>query len=73
MLYFVPHLDNSASILDNTAHIDSNNFSCPRLGCKHGEDPGATTNVQHHLVLEEVLVVPDGVAVGEGSHLQQNA
>lgn len=34
----------------------------------HAEDGCAASDVQHHLVLEQVLVVVDGVAVGLGAH-----
>lgn len=32
-------------------------FLSPRFGCKHAEDASPTAHVQHHLVLEQVLVV----------------
>ena len=36
---------------------------------EHGEDAGARADVHHHLALEEVRVVVDGIAVGERPHL----
>ena len=41
-----------------------------RLGGEHGEDAGAAADVEDDLVLEEVLVVPHRVPVGQGSHLK---
>lgn len=38
------------------------------FGGEHGEDSGAAADVEHNLALEEVLVVPHGVAVGESPH-----
>lgn len=40
----------------------------PCFGCEHGQDPCATPNVEHDLVLEDVLIVVHGVPVGEGPH-----
>ena len=41
------------------------------LGREHGEDARPAADVQHDLVLEEVLVVPHRVPVGQRSHLGQ--
>lgn len=41
---------------------------CPCFGCKHGQDPSPTSDIQHYFVLEEVLVVVHGVPVGERPH-----
>ena len=41
------------------AHVHSDDLGSSSLGTEHGEDAGAAANVEDHLVLEEVLVVPD--------------
>lgn len=41
----------------------------PCFGSKHGEDPCATPDIQHHFVLEHVLIMVHGVPVREGPHL----
>lgn len=41
----------------------------PGLGSEHAEDAGSTSHVQHHFVLEQVLVVEHRIAIGEGAHL----
>ena len=66
-------LDDLLGRLHDPTHVHPDHLGSTCLGTEHGEDAGAAADVEDHLVLEEVLVVPDGVAVGEGSHLQQNA
>ena len=39
------------------------------LGREHGEDPRPAAHIQHHLVLEGMLVVVHGVPVGQGPDL----
>ena len=39
------------------------------LCCEHGEDSCAASDVEDDLVLEKVLVVVHGVAVGQSPHL----
>lgn len=41
----------------------------PCFGSKHGKDPGTASNIQHHFVLEHMLVVVHGVPVSERPHL----
>ena len=60
---------NSASLLDDAGHVDAVHVLGACLGGEHGEDAGAAAHVEHDLALEEVLVVPHRVAVGQGPHL----
>ena len=39
------------------------------MGCKHAEDGCTASDVQYDLVLEDVSVLVDGVAVGSSPHL----
>ena len=39
-----------------------------RLRGEHGQNAGATANIEHGLAAEQVLVVHDRVAVGLGAH-----
>ena len=50
-------------------HAHPKHLLGPCFGSKHGKDPGTTPNVQHHFVLEHMLVVIHGVPVGECPHL----
>ena len=55
------NLDNLPSVLDDAAHVHSDNFGGPRLRGEHGENPGAAAHVQDNLPFEQMLVVPHGV------------
>ena len=46
-----------------------NDLGSASLGSKHAEDASATTNIQHCLALEQVLVVVHGVTVCPRTHL----
>lgn len=50
-------------------HAHPKHLLGPRFRSKHGQDPGATPDVQHHLIFENVLVVVHGVPVSERPHL----
>lgn len=39
------------------------------FGSKHAEDACPTAHVQHYLVLEQMLVVEHGIAVGKSANL----
>ena len=43
-------------------HADDVSRACP--GSEHREDPGATTDIEHRLVLEEVWIVDDCGTIG---------
>lgn len=40
-----------------------------RSGCAHGQNAGSATNIEDDLVLEQVTVLVDGVAVATGAHV----
>ena len=48
-------------VVDDGAHVHTDHLGRARLGSEHGENPGATPNIQNNLVLEQVLVVPHRV------------
>ena len=62
-------LHDGLGLLDDPGHVDADDLSGSGLGSEHGEDAGAAANIEHDLVLEQVLVVPHRVAVGQGAHL----
>jgi len=39
-----------------------------RVGREHGQDARPAAHIQHHFVLEDVLVVVHGIPVGERPH-----
>ena len=67
-----PCMEPLSYLLDYAGHVDAVDMCGARLGGEHGEDSGAAANVEHDLVLEEVLVVPHRVAVRQGPNLQSN-
>lgn len=38
-------------------------------GCAHGQDAGTTADIEDDLVLEEVAVLVDGIAVAASAHI----
>jgi hypothetical protein len=62
-------LDDLPGLDDDGGHVDADNVLCAGLGGEHAEDGGAAADVEDDLVLEEVGVVVDGVAVALGADL----
>lgn len=73
-------VDNLLRLVENVGHVDTNDLLGTGLSSEHGEDTGTTadlpselsmsdTYIKNDLVLEEVLVLEDGVAVGQGADL----
>ena len=62
-------LDDLASLDDDGGHVDTDNVLCAGLGGEHAEDAGTAADVEDDLVLEEVGVVVDGIAVALGADL----
>jgi hypothetical protein len=62
-------LDDLPGFDDDGGHVDTDNVLCAGLGGEHAENGGAAANVEDDLVLEEVGVVVDGVAVALGADL----
>lgn len=52
------------SPVDNVRIVNSNDLFCTCFSAEHGEDPRATPDVQHNLVLEDTLIVIDEVTIG---------
>jgi hypothetical protein len=61
------HLDDLPSLDNDGGHVNSDNVLCAGLGGEHAEDGGAAADVEDDLVLEEVGVVVDGIAVALGA------
>jgi hypothetical protein len=62
-------LDDLPGLHNDGGHVDTDNVLCAGLGGEHAENGGAAANVEDDLVLEEVGVVVDGVAVALGADL----
>ena len=54
---------------DDGGHVDTDNVLCAGLGGEHAENGGTAADVEDDLVLEEVGVVVDGIAVALGADL----
>ena len=54
---------------DDGGHVDTDNVLCAGLGGEHAEDGGTAADIEDDLVLEEVGVVVDGIAVALGADL----
>lgn len=59
--------DNLLSLIQNIGHVNADNQLGTSLRGKHGKNTSTAANVKNHLVLEEVGVLHNGVAVGECS------
>ena len=63
------HLDDLPGLDDDGGHVDTDNVLCAGLGGEHAEDGGTAADIEDDLVLEEVGVVVDGIAVALGADL----
>lgn len=55
--------------MDDGGHVDTDNVLRAGLGGEHAEDGGTAANVEDDLVLEDVGVVVDSIAVALGADL----
>lgn len=56
-------------LVENVGHVDTDNLLGTSLRGKHGEDTGTAADIENDLVLEQVLVLDDGIAVRHGADL----
>lgn len=63
------HLDDLLGLVDDGGHVDTDNVLRASLGGEHAEDGGTAANVEDDLVLEDVGVVVDSIAVALGANL----
>lgn len=63
------HFDDLPGLDDDGGHVNANNVLCAGLGGEHAEDGGTAADIEDDLVLEEVGVVVDGIAVALGADL----
>jgi hypothetical protein len=63
------HLNDLAGLDDDGGHVDADNVLCASLGGEHAENGGTAADIEDDLVLEEVGVVVDGIAVALGADL----
>jgi hypothetical protein len=62
-------LDDLPGLDDDGGHVDADNVLCAGLGGEHAENGGTAADVEDDLVLEEVGVVVNGIAVALGADL----
>lgn len=60
-------LHNLLGLVQDVAHIYTNDQLGTSLCAEHGQDSSSTTDIEDDLVLEQVRVLEDGISVGEGS------
>lgn len=63
------HLNDLPGLDNDGGHVDADNVLCASLGGEHAEDGSAAADIEDDLVLEEVGVVVDGIAVALGADL----
>jgi len=62
-------LDDDLGLVDDVAHVNTNDLLGSSLGGEHAKNTGTTADVEDRLALEQVRVVHDGVAVRQGADL----
>lgn len=62
-------LDDLLSLVDDGGHVDANDVLGAGLDGEHAENGGSTADVEDDLILEQVGVVVDGIAVALGADL----
>lgn len=63
------HLNDLPGLDNDGGHVNTDNVLCASLGGEHAEDGGTAADIKDDLVLEEVGVVVDGIAVALGADL----
>lgn len=63
----ITHVATKMNMFRTRTHPNNHFGAC--LGSKHTEDASPTAHIQHHLILEQVLIVEHRVPVGKSSHL----
>jgi hypothetical protein len=63
------HLDDLPGLDNDGRHVNTDNVLCASLGGEHAENGGTAADIEDDLVLEEVGVVVDGIAVALGADL----
>ena len=53
--------------VDDVRVIDRDDLLRSSLGAEHGQDTSSTADIQDNLVLEDVLVLVDEIAIGIGT------
>ena len=61
-------LDDFASFVDNIRHVNANDHFGTSLRGKHGQDARTASNIEHHLILKQVLGAENCIPVGQRAH-----
>lgn len=57
-------MDNFLGSINDVRVVNGNDLLCASLGAEHGQDTSSTSDIKDNLVLENILVLIDKVAIG---------